>query len=203
MLDKKRFILVWLLLFLSLGVGACQTGRGDGTAAPTPGVIDRAFEPTPPGWAEYQPLLRQWAVAAEASSVYVEPEWGAEQATGPPDAPGCGDYQFAWASAVSDEVATLDLTYETPVYVSEIIIIQSFNPNQVVKVEVLDPDGEYIVVYQDSPVVVDRPCPYSLAVPVEELDFKSDTIRITVDQSVLGLGWNEIDAVRLVGVEGE
>jgi hypothetical protein len=36
-------------------------------------------------------------------------------------------------------------------------------------------------------------------VPVEGIDFPTDRVRITVDQSQLGLGWNEIDAVELIG----
>jgi len=118
-------------------------------------------------------------------------------------APGCGDYQFAWASAASDAVATLTLNYAIPVYITEIHVVESFNPDQVVQVEVLRSQGEFHTVYESEPRQVDRPCPYRLIVPVGPLDFKSDTIRITVDQSVLGLGWNEIDAVQLIGdVEG-
>ena len=201
---KKNLILS--LLFLSLCLGSCQTTlEGEEKEAVTSTPLEGApvFEATPEGWSNNQAILKQWAATAEASSVYVEPEWGAEQATGGPDAPGCGDYQFAWASAASDEIATLTLSYSIPVYVSEIIIIQSFNPNQVVKVELLDPEGEFKTVYEASPVAVTRPCPYALSVPVEELGFASDTVRITVDQSILGLGWNEIDAVRLAGVAEE
>lgn len=147
--------------------------------------------------------IRQWASGGEASSEFAVPEWGAEKALGPPDAPGCGDYQFAWASAASDAVATLTLNYAIPVYITEIHVVESFNPDQVVQVEVLRSQGEFHTVYESEPRQVDRPCPYRLIVPVGPLDFKSDTIRITVDQSVLGLGWNEIDAVQLIGdVEG-
>jgi hypothetical protein len=30
-------------------------------------------------------------------------------------------------------------------------------------------------------------------------DVRTQTVKILIDQSVLGLGWNEIDAVELVG----
>ena len=203
MFENKRVLSIgWITVFLVLLTGSCQALPGDQADEPALSPSGATEEPlilTTQGWVGSQLVIRQWAVSAEASSTYVEPEWGPNQATGAPDAPGCGDYQFAWASASNDEIATLELVYKTPVYVSEIIIVQSFNPDQVIKVEILNPDDEYQLVYQKIPVVVDRPCPYSLSVPVGELDFKSDTIRITVDQSVLGLGWNEIDAVRLVG----
>lgn len=144
--------------------------------------------------------IQQWASDAEASSEFSNPEWSAEKAAGPPDSPGCGDYPFAWASAASDSAATLTLTYSIPVFITQIEVVESFNPDQVVKVEVLAPVGDYETVYTSEPEQVDRPCPYRLTIPVEGLNYKSDVIRITVDQSVLGLGWNEIDAVQLTGV---
>ncbi len=149
-------------------------------------------------------IIYQWAMSAEASSEFSSPEWSAEQAVGSPDSPGCGDYQFSWASAASDSIDTLTVRFPILVYPLEIIIHESFNSDQVTKVEVQDPErlGFYTVL-QKNPVQVDRPCPYELIVPVEGIDFLTNTVRITVDQSQLGLGWNEIDAVQLIGTKGE
>ena len=145
-------------------------------------------------------VVYQWSISAEASTEFANPEWGSEQVTGMPDAPGCGDYQFAWASAASDSIDTLVVSFSASVFPLEIVIHESYNPDQVVKVEVFDPEtGGYYAVLQKNPVQVDRPCPYQLSVPVEEIDFKTNQVRITVDQSQLGLGWNEIDAVQLIG----
>ncbi|MCD6425765.1 MAG: hypothetical protein J7L35_09705 [Anaerolineales bacterium] len=145
-------------------------------------------------------VLYQWGLSAEASTEFANPEWGAEQVAGEPDAPGCGDYQFAWASAASDSIATLEVTFSTSVYPLEIVIHESYNPDQVVKVEVFDQEtGGYYAVVQKNPARVDRPCPYQLVVPVDGIDFRTNLVRITVDQSQLGLGWNEIDAVQLIG----
>jgi len=71
-------------------------------------------------------------------------------------------------------------------------------------VEVQDPVrlGFYTIL-QKNPTQIDRPCPYQLIVPVEGIDFLTNTVRITVDQSQLGLGWNEIDAVQLIGTKEE
>ena len=149
-------------------------------------------------------IIYQWAMSAEASSEFSNPEWSAEQAVGAPDSPGCGDYQFSWASAASDSIDTLTVRFPILVYPLEIIIHESFNCDQVTKVEVQDPERlGYYTVLQKNPVQVDRPCPYELIVPVEGIDFLTNTVRITVDQSQLGLGWNEIDAVQLIGVKGE
>lgn len=145
-------------------------------------------------------VIYQWGMSAEASTEFANPEWGAEQAAGTPDAPGCGDYQFAWASAASDSIDTLEVSFSRSVYPLEIVIHESYNPDQVVKVEVFDPEtGGFYAVLQKNPVQIDRPCPFQLIVPVDGIEFQTNLVRITIDQSQLGLGWNEIDAVQLIG----
>ena len=143
--------------------------------------------------------VRQWAAGAEASTEFADPEWAAVQATDAPNTSNCGDYQTAWASAGSDTVDTLVLTYTLSVHVTSINIIQSFNPNQVSKVELLGVFDRPTSVYDGQPYQVDQPCPYTLSIPVEKTNTQFNKIRITVDQSILGLGWNQIDAVELVG----
>jgi hypothetical protein len=60
-----------------------------------------------------------------------------------------------------------------------------------------------VTVYTAQPKQVDEPCPYFLNIPVSQSDILAQGVRITIDQSVLGLGWNEIDAVEMVGTIGE
>jgi hypothetical protein len=203
LLHSRYLIHGVLSMSLILGFAACAMAEGEDPSVPE---VRLTAVPSTPGSGiaagEEGDLLSQWAVEAEATSEYAVPEWGAEEATGPPDAPGCGDYQFAWASAASDAIDTLTLTYDTPVYAVEILIIENFHPDQVVKVEVRTLAGDFLTVYESEPRQVDRPCPYQLTVPVPALEERVDGVRITVDQSVLGLGWNEIDAVQLVGREG-
>ena len=149
-------------------------------------------------------VIYQWAISAEASSEFSDPEWSADQSVGIPDSPGCGDYQFSWASAASDSIDTLTVKFSELVIPLEIIIHESFNPDQISKVEVQDPERQgYYTVLQKNPLRVDRPCPFELVVPVEGIDFLTNMVRITVDQSQLGLGWNEIDAVQLIGIREE
>ena len=143
--------------------------------------------------------VRQWAAGSEASSEFADPEWAASQVIGEPDTPRCGDYQTAWATAGSDTVETLVLTYTLSVHVTSINVVQSFNPNQVSRVDLIGDFGRAYTVYEGQPMQVDQPCPYTLAIPVDKTDTRFNTVRITVDQSVLGLGWNQIDAVELIG----
>jgi hypothetical protein len=196
----------WIQIGLSIIMIGVLAGCGTAVPEPTEEVLPTASTPTPENTLAPEErfpaagVISQWALSAEASSEFADPEWSASQAQGSPDSPGCGDYQFAWASAASDSVETLVLTYEVAVFPLEINVVESFNPDQVVKVEVFNTDtGGYYAVLQKNPRPIDRPCPYLLTVPVEGIDFRTDQIRVTVDQSQLGLGWNEIDAVELVG----
>lgn len=147
--------------------------------------------------------IRQWAAHAEASSEYDNPDWAARQATGAPDTFECGDLETAWASAGENTVEWINVYYQTPVYPTEIRIIQSYNPDQVVQVDLIDMQGRFVTVYTGQPRAVETPCPYTLVISGDWEDTLVQGVRITVDQSVLGLGWNEIDAVEIVGVPGE
>jgi len=190
--------LVWL-------TSACAAVSEDAVSEPavtlsaTP--TEESTDDLPPEIA-LQGAIRQWAVTAEASTSYADPEWAAEQANGVPDTSRCGDYQTAWASSGSDSVDWLELQFEMPVFVTGVNIVQTFNPNQVAKVELLGEFGRSITIYEQEPTQVDQPCPYTLSIAVDKTSQTYNTVRITVDQSVLGLGWNEIDAVQLVG-DGE
>lgn len=147
-------------------------------------------------------LSRQWAVSGIASSQYGDPDYAPSQATGAPDTLDCGDIPTAWASESGSEIAWLELQYEIPVLPTQINIIQSHSPSQVVEVELIDTEGNYYQVYTGQPeFMID--CPYTLTIPVDGAGYQATGIRITIDQSVLETPWNEIDAVELVGVAGE
>ena len=143
--------------------------------------------------------IRQWAVSATASSQYSETNWNATQATGAPDVTECGDNGLAWASAESNGQDWIELTYAIPVYPTEINIYQSYNPSQVVKVELFDSAGTAYPAWAGSPQVV-TPCPNQMTITFEPNQVMLvNKMIVTIDQSALGLGWNEIDAVELVG----
>jgi hypothetical protein len=147
--------------------------------------------------------IRQWAVEATASSEYGAERWAAFQAVGEPDTPECGDFDTAWASATSYTVEWIEVYYDVPVYATEINIVQTYHPDQVVQVDLIDLDGELVTIYTQEPEQIDEPCPYTLSIYADEGDVLAQGVRVTIDQSVLNLGWNEIDAVELVGVPGE
>ena len=142
-------------------------------------------------------VIRQWAIFANASSEYGNPDFSAFQATGAPESTECEDASNAWASAEPTSVDWLELLYEKPVYPDQINIYQNNFPDQVVKVEVIDPDLNYYTVYTGEPFVAE--CPYTLTVDVTDIDFLVTGVKITIDQSIIASSWDEIDAVELVG----
>lgn len=159
------------------------------TAAATPTLL--------PAETEYF----QWAAAATASSAYGDPDWAAGQATGAPDTRLCGDFSTAWASAAPDSVEWLEVTFAIPAIPGELLIVHSYNPTQVVKVELIDLDGAYHSVYTGRPEAAVE-CPYIQSIYIDGIDVLVGGARITVDQSELG-GWDEIDAVGLTGLVAE
>jgi hypothetical protein len=203
---KRKYILTPALSILALVTLGCGLlSHPEPTAVPTkPPAPTKAPEPTNPPEPTTPPRplggsTRQWAVSATASSQYGDEGWAAKQATGAPDTPECGDSTTAWATENNDSVDWIELDYDTPVLPIEVNIVQTYSPNQVVKVELRDLQGEYHTVYTGAPQDESADCPFVLHIPVEGADKQVDGVRITVDQSVLQ-DWCEIDAVELVGV---
>jgi hypothetical protein len=202
-LQTKITKMVWTLglcLFVSSGFTACLTTQETGDPVDEGSTNISDLENLPPELVTIQgQQIRQWAFEAEASSEYADPEWGASQAIGSPNTERCGDYQTAWATAGSDSIEWLIVRYPVAVHVTGINIIQSFNPSQVVQVELLGAFDRTVEVFNQPPIQIDQPCPFFLPIPIEKTEGQFDALRITLDQSILGLGWNQIDAVELVG----
>lgn len=144
--------------------------------------------------------IEQWAVAAEASSEYTDDSWSARQVTGAADTPEAGDIGTAWAAASADvEAETLVLVYAQPVNPTGIEIYESYNPGAVARIEVLDPNtDDWVAVWEGvadtagEEIAVFRP-------QLTPVDFATDQVRLTIDEPLIP-GWNEIDAVKLIGV---
>jgi hypothetical protein len=140
--------------------------------------------------------LRQWARAARASSEYQADSWGAIQATGRPNTTQGGDAVTAWASLAADsDEEWLELGYEQAVLPRLVRVHETFHPGAVSKIEAKDADGRWQVLWQGQDPT--RSAPGWLEIRVEAA-FATREIRITIDNDAVP-GWNEIDAVELVG----
>jgi hypothetical protein len=174
---KKAVLFVLAMLFM---IGCAR--REDQEVQPTPTPV----------------IFSQWAVAAEASSEYGKPGWSAMRATGAPEVNVCADDSRAWASARGNGLAWLELTYDEPVFATEVRVYQNLGRGSIARILLIDVNGGQHIVWEgtDNADI----CPGVLSVSMPRQDFRTESVRIELDESRTGF-WNQIDAVELVGVQ--
>jgi hypothetical protein len=141
----------------------------------------------------------QYASSAEASSQYGETSYSAMQATGAPNVPSASDNPLAWTPENSDEgEATLTVSFEHAVTPTGVRIFETYNPGAVVRIEAFDLDEEeWVVLWEGQELTNDEMRVFSPE--LDEVEFQTNQLRITLDTEAVS-GWNEIDAVELIGV---
>jgi hypothetical protein len=144
----------------------------------------------------------QWAIQATASSTYNDAQgtagWSANQATGAPNVDKYGDDGAAWAPKTPDSgIEWLDLRYPRPVHATEVRVRESCGSGAVIKIEVYDEQGEAHAVWQGNDPTTEL---NYLMVKFPKTAFKTDRVKVTLATNVIP-GWNEIDAVQLVGTD--
>ena len=146
--------------------------------------------------------LAQQARAAALEHVIRKPDgpsWSPGQAAGAPNTEQHGDFSTAWASQSPDKGKEwLQLRYQRAVEVGEINIHETYNPGAVSKVSAILPDGGEKVIWEGTETVETGIVERALKVPP---GIRCDQIRIELDTARVP-GWNEIDAVELVGRDG-
>ena len=144
-------------------------------------------------------MAGQWAVEAEASSQYGDEGYSPQQATGAPDTPAAGDFDTAWATEESDAgEQTLELTYAHSVIPHAVNIHENYNPGAVIAVEAYDAENdEWDVLWDGEAEAAEEPMRV-FSPDLSPPDFATTAIRIVLDTDAVS-GWNEIDAVELVG----
>jgi hypothetical protein len=181
--------------------------------APAPGSADAAASAETAAkmagaeWALKQDEIKsdpngQWAIQATASSTYNDAQgtasYSANQATGAPNVDKYGDDGAAWAPKTPDGgIEWLDLKYPKPVYATEVRVRESCGSGTVIKIEVYDEhDGPHAVWQGNDPTTELN----YLTAKFPKTSFKTDRIKVTLATNVVP-GWNEIDAVQLVGAD--
>ena len=144
----------------------------------------------------------EWAISATASSSYNDAKgtenWSANQATGAPNVEKYADDGHAWTSKTPDSgIEWLDLKYPKPVHATEVRVRESFGSGAVIKIEVFDEQGAAHAVWQGNDPTTDL---NYLMVKFPKTTFKTDRVKVTLATNVVP-GWNEIDAVQLVGTD--
>ncbi len=187
--------------------GAAPTAAAGG--APAPGLSDAVAETTAKlaaaQWAMRQDEIKhdpdgQWAATATASSTYNDAKGGdrfsAQQATGEPNVETYSDDGRAWAPKTPDSgIEWLDLAFAKPVHASEVRVRESDGSGAVVKVELYDEMGVAHVAWTG----VDPTSALNyLIVKFKPTDYRTSRVKVTLATNIIP-GWNEIDAVQLVG----
>jgi hypothetical protein len=138
----------------------------------------------------------------EALAAYKGPGWGAVQMTGPPDTPMDGDLKTAWASKSPEMGAVwIELDYPTAVTVDVVRVHETLGPGCVARIllaQRVDRDGvpgDWVEAWAGTAVPGTSPCWFE---PRLEGSVHTRHVRLIVDTDRVP-GWNEIDAVELVG----
>ncbi|GFE85972.1 hypothetical protein [Steroidobacter agaridevorans] len=150
--------------------------------------------------------LGQWASSATASSTYAQTTgdkagYSAWQATGTPNVSRYSDDPAAWTSKSGDSKAPewLEVKFAKAVYATGLRIRQSAAPGAISKLELLDADGASHEIWSGTDTT-----PYEkntigwLVQEFPKTSFVVTGARITLATARVW-GWNEIDAVQLVG----
>ena len=126
--------------------------------------------------------------------------WGPEQVVGAPNTPGQGDFVTAWASLSEDgQMEWLLLDYARSVVPSQLRVFETFNPGAVVKVTALDAQGKETPLWEGQDPLLGNTghvaeLPLNGKRPTRQIKLYLDSVKVA--------GWNEIDAVELIGRDG-
>lgn len=125
--------------------------------------------------------------------------WGPEQATGAPDTLQAGDHPTAWASLEPDagpEWLVMDFPKE--VEVAQVRVRETLGPGTIFMVSAILTDGSEKILWHGTEPAAEAPVEMEFN-PSSQV--RSRRIRIQLDTTLVK-GWNEIDAVELVGTDG-
>ena len=144
----------------------------------------------------------QWAVQASASSTYNDAQgtagWSANQMTGQPNVEKYGDDDRAWAPKTQDGgIEWVDLKFPRPVHATEVRIRESCGSGAIIKAEIFDEQGNAHTVWAGNDPTTEL---NYLITKFPKTSFKTDRVKLTLATNVVP-GWNEIDAVQLVGTD--
>jgi len=141
----------------------------------------------------------QWATSVLGwSSEWSPTSWSAKNVLGAPNVyPAHGDLQLAWAARDPDApVEFIEVGFAQPMRASALSIVETFNPGAVSEVELVTTSGKRITIQREVG-------PAGAQARVNEVAFACTdepiaSVRVTLASREVP-GWNEIDAIGLVG----
>ncbi len=123
--------------------------------------------------------------------------WSAAQLVGPPDTSIAGDHRSAWASKAPDMGhVTIELGFADSVRPDAVRIHETFHPGAVIEIQVSEGGGDWITLW--AGVADPAPAPRWFEPTLASSAGRVDRVRLVLNTDRVA-GWNEIDAVALVG----
>ena len=189
------------------------------TAAPAAATAAPAAPAAPPTAAEREAELKkaqiewalkqdeiksdpngQWATDAKASSTFNDAKgntsYSPNQATGEPNVQTYSTTPQAWSSKTPDSgIEWLELTFAKPVRANAVRVRESSGSGALIKIEVFDEKGAAHTVWSGADAT--KELNYLIA-EFPKTAFMTNRVKLTLATNVVG-GWNQIDAVQLVG----
>lgn len=150
--------------------------------------------------------IGQWAISAKASSTYAgnleDPKaaYNPMQAADKPNVISYNDDYNSWASKEADAgIEWIELDYAKPVIASAVNIRQTYKSGAIIKVELFDDLDAAHTIWQGPDKTSYPPDEIAwLNIAVDKAEYKAKKVKITLATNAVD-GWNEIDAVQLVG----
>jgi hypothetical protein len=125
--------------------------------------------------------------------------WGPEQAAGAPNSEGAGDLPTAWASLQPDGGEQwLETNYAKPVEIAQVRVLENYNPGAIVRIVAILDGGTEIPLWRGEEPKLTAPADQKFPVRPGVVASK---VRVVLDTNKVP-GWNEIDAVELIGRDG-
>jgi hypothetical protein len=145
----------------------------------------------------------QWAATATASSTYGKAKdkagFSAWQATGAPNVSQRRDDPNSWTPAEANAgIEWLEVTFARPVHATEIRVRQNFNPGAIIKVELIDDKGVKQTVFEGADERKYDEWTWWFTQGFPKTANLVTGAKITLATNAVA-GWNQIDAVQLIG----
>lgn len=152
---------------------------------------------TSPGKASTTVSPRQWASGSTASSEYTADRWSANQATGAPNTDACGDISTAWAPLTSgSDPEWLNLSFATPVQAIGVRVHETYNAGFIYQVDLVDTSGQNHTIWTGSDTTI---CPGWFEIAFDKTQYSVNGVILHTKIA----GWEEVDAVELLGEGAE
>ncbi len=143
----------------------------------------------------------QWASKLlEFSSEHSESAWSARQVLGPPNAmPQGGDSPTAWAPKFGKGIQHIKVSFEDPMPIRQVAIVENFNPGAIMNVYAYDTEGKEYLLRSFQPDFQAPPFRI-LAVTVPVTPYAVAAVKVELNNGLVK-GKNTLDAIAISSSE--